>query len=134
MTAWISTGSIRMPRILIWSSSRPRISITPSYRYRPRSPEDGLRAGVRVVYQELSLLTYMTVEENLSFETLPSHAGRAKSSAASGAMQRERIRYAARGQLFPLSSRERNLSSGSRRYCSDLQRFPDLQPPHPRRQ
>ena len=43
--------------------------------YRPRSPEDGLRAGVRVVYQELSLLTYMTVEENLSFEALPSRRG-----------------------------------------------------------
>jgi ribose transport system ATP-binding protein len=43
--------------------------------YRPRAPEDALRAGVRVVYQELNQLTYMTVEENLSFEALPSHRG-----------------------------------------------------------
>ena len=30
---------------------------------------------MRVVYQELNLLTYMTVEENVSFETLPSRRG-----------------------------------------------------------
>ncbi len=43
--------------------------------YHPRSPQDALRAGVRVVYQELNQLTYMTVEENLSFESLPAHRG-----------------------------------------------------------
>ena len=48
--------------------------------YRPRSPEDGLRAGVRVVYQELNLLTYMTVEENLLLRD-PAVAPRACSTA-----------------------------------------------------
>jgi len=43
--------------------------------YRPRSPQDALRAGIRVLYQELNLLSYMTVEENLSFESLPSRRG-----------------------------------------------------------
>ena len=44
-------------------------------RYRPRDPEDALTAGIRVVYQELNLLTFLTVEENLSFESLPSRRG-----------------------------------------------------------
>ena len=43
--------------------------------YRPRDPEDALTAGIRVVYQELNLLTFLTVEENLSFESLPSRRG-----------------------------------------------------------
>jgi ribose transport system ATP-binding protein len=43
--------------------------------YVARSPEEALAAGIRVVYQELNLLTYLTVEENLSFEQLPAHRG-----------------------------------------------------------
>ena len=43
--------------------------------YQPHDPEDALTAGIRVVYQELNLLTYLTVEENLSFESLPSKRG-----------------------------------------------------------
>ena len=37
-TASISPGSIRNPRILTWSSARPRNSSTPSGRHRTRSP------------------------------------------------------------------------------------------------
>lgn len=43
--------------------------------YLARMPQDAFTAGVRVVYQELNLLTYLTIEENLSFESLPSRRG-----------------------------------------------------------
>ena len=43
--------------------------------YVARGPQDALAAGIRVVYQELNLLTYLTIEENLSFEHLPAHRG-----------------------------------------------------------
>jgi ribose transport system ATP-binding protein len=43
--------------------------------YRARDPKEAIRAGIRVVYQELNLLTYLTIEENLSFESLPSNHG-----------------------------------------------------------
>ena len=43
--------------------------------YRPRTPTDAYRAGIRVVHQELSMLTQMTVAENLLFESLPQRHG-----------------------------------------------------------
>jgi len=43
--------------------------------FRPLDPQEALRAGVRVVYQELNLLTFLTIEENLSFEDLPARRG-----------------------------------------------------------
>ena len=43
--------------------------------YLARDPQEALEGGIRVVYQELNLLTYLTVEENLSFESLPSNHG-----------------------------------------------------------
>ncbi len=43
--------------------------------YQPQDPDEALTAGIRVVYQELNLLTFLTVEENLSFESLPSRHG-----------------------------------------------------------
>jgi ribose transport system ATP-binding protein len=44
-------------------------------RYRPRTPTDAFRAGIRVVHQELSMLSEMTVAENLMFERLPQRRG-----------------------------------------------------------
>ncbi len=44
-------------------------------RYAPRTPTDAFRAGIRVVHQELSMLTEMTVAENLMFERLPQRRG-----------------------------------------------------------
>jgi ribose transport system ATP-binding protein len=44
-------------------------------RYRPRTPTDAYRAGIRVVHQELSMLSQMTVAENLLFECLPQRHG-----------------------------------------------------------
>ncbi len=44
-------------------------------RYLAHDPKEAIEAGIRVVYQELNLLTYLTVEENLSFESLPSNHG-----------------------------------------------------------
>jgi ribose transport system ATP-binding protein len=43
--------------------------------YLARDPKEAIAAGIRVVYQELNLLTYLTIEENLSFESLPSNRG-----------------------------------------------------------
>jgi ribose transport system ATP-binding protein len=43
--------------------------------YRPRTPTDAYRAGIRVVHQELSMLMQMTVAENLMFERLPQRRG-----------------------------------------------------------
>ncbi len=43
--------------------------------YRPAAPTDAFRAGIRVVHQELSMLTEMTVAENLMFERLPQRRG-----------------------------------------------------------
>ena len=43
--------------------------------YRPRTPTDAYRAGIRVVHQELSMLSQMTVAENLLFESLPRRLG-----------------------------------------------------------
>jgi ribose transport system ATP-binding protein len=43
--------------------------------YSPRTPTDAYRAGIRVVHQELSMMTQMTVAENLMFERLPQRWG-----------------------------------------------------------
>jgi ribose transport system ATP-binding protein len=43
--------------------------------YLARRPEEALAAGIRVVYQEFNLLTYLTIAENLSFEHLPARRG-----------------------------------------------------------
>jgi len=43
--------------------------------YRPRTPLDAYRAGIRVVHQELNMLSYLTVAENLLFESLPQRHG-----------------------------------------------------------
>ncbi|HSO27461.1 MAG TPA: sugar ABC transporter ATP-binding protein [Anaerolineales bacterium] len=43
--------------------------------YAPAQTQDAIRAGIRVVYQELNLLSYLSVAENIYFERLPSKAG-----------------------------------------------------------
>jgi ribose transport system ATP-binding protein len=43
--------------------------------FAPQTPLDAIRAGIRVVYQEFNLLSYMTVAENIFFERLPRRAG-----------------------------------------------------------
>ena len=43
--------------------------------YAPRTPLAALRAGIRVVYQELNLLPYLSVAENIFFQRLPRRAG-----------------------------------------------------------
>ena len=42
--------------------------------YTPASPTDAIRAGIRVVHQELNLLPALSVAENLLFERLPRRA------------------------------------------------------------
>lgn len=39
--------------------------------YRPRTPLDAIRSGIRVVHQELLMLEHLTVAENLQFAALP---------------------------------------------------------------
>ncbi|KQV96893.1 sugar ABC transporter ATP-binding protein [Rhizobacter sp. Root1221] len=41
--------------------------------YAPHSPLDAMRAGIRVVHQELHMLDQLSVAENLLFEHLPRH-------------------------------------------------------------
>jgi ribose transport system ATP-binding protein len=43
--------------------------------YQPRTPLDAYGVGIRVVHQELSMLSQLTVAENLLFESLPRHHG-----------------------------------------------------------
>jgi len=43
--------------------------------YAPRNPFDAIRSGVRVVYQEFNLLSYLSVAENIFFEQLPGKRG-----------------------------------------------------------
>jgi len=44
-------------------------------KYAPANTQDAIKSGIRVVYQELNLLSYMSVAENIFFERLPSKAG-----------------------------------------------------------
>jgi ribose transport system ATP-binding protein len=43
--------------------------------YAPKSALAAIRAGVRIVYQEINLLPYLTVAENIYFQRLPRRAG-----------------------------------------------------------
>jgi len=43
--------------------------------FAPRNPLDAIRAGIRVVYQEFNLLSYLSVAENIFFERLPRKTG-----------------------------------------------------------
>ncbi|HZC34551.1 MAG TPA: sugar ABC transporter ATP-binding protein, partial [Chthoniobacterales bacterium] len=43
--------------------------------FHPESPVDALKAGIRVVYQEFNLLPYLSVAENLLFDSLPRRYG-----------------------------------------------------------
>ena len=43
--------------------------------FSPRSSLAAMRAGVRIVYQEINLLPYLTVAENIFFQHLPRRAG-----------------------------------------------------------
>lgn len=43
--------------------------------YAPKQTQDAIKAGIRVVYQELNLLTYLSIAENIFFERLPSKFG-----------------------------------------------------------
>jgi ribose transport system ATP-binding protein len=43
--------------------------------YLPASPLDALKAGIRVVYQEFNLLPFLSVAENLLFDSLPRRYG-----------------------------------------------------------
>lgn len=43
--------------------------------YAPGNTQDAIKAGIRVVYQELNLLSYLSIAENIFFEHLPSRAG-----------------------------------------------------------
>lgn len=43
--------------------------------YAPQQTQDAIQAGIRVVYQELNLLSYLSVAENIFFERLPAKMG-----------------------------------------------------------
>ena len=43
--------------------------------YAPERPHDAIEAGIQVIHQELNLLTYLTIAENILFEDLPRRFG-----------------------------------------------------------
>ncbi|WP_319584189.1 sugar ABC transporter ATP-binding protein [uncultured Pseudodesulfovibrio sp.] len=43
--------------------------------YAPQTPSDAMNAGIRVVYQEFNLLSYLSVAENMFFDNLPRRYG-----------------------------------------------------------
>lgn len=43
--------------------------------FAPQTPHDAIEAGIRVVYQELNLLSYLSVAENIFFDRLPRKNG-----------------------------------------------------------
>lgn len=43
--------------------------------YTPRNPLDAIEKGIRVVYQEFNLLSYLSIAENIFFERLPRKGG-----------------------------------------------------------
>ncbi|MCK5344762.1 MAG: sugar ABC transporter ATP-binding protein, partial [Candidatus Heimdallarchaeota archaeon] len=43
--------------------------------YAPKQTQDAIKSGIRVVYQEFNLLTYLSIAENIFFERLPSKFG-----------------------------------------------------------
>jgi len=43
--------------------------------YDPHTPLDAIKHGIRVVYQEFNLLPYLSIAENIFFESLPRKAG-----------------------------------------------------------
>ncbi len=43
--------------------------------YAPHTPHDSIEAGIRVVYQEFNLLSYLSVAENIYFDRLPHKFG-----------------------------------------------------------
>jgi ribose transport system ATP-binding protein len=44
-------------------------------KFAPANTQDAIKTGIRVVYQELNLLSYLSIAENIFFERLPSKAG-----------------------------------------------------------
>jgi len=44
-------------------------------KYAPRTPHDAIAAGIRVVYQEFNLLSYLSIAENIFFDKLPRKMG-----------------------------------------------------------
>lgn len=43
--------------------------------YTPQTPHDAIESGIRVVYQEFNLLSYLSIAENIYFEKLPRRSG-----------------------------------------------------------
>jgi ribose transport system ATP-binding protein len=66
-------------------------------RYAPRNPMDARRAGVAMIYQELSLCPHLSVEENILLGMEPARAG---------LLRRGSIRARARGALHALGHDE----------------------------
>ncbi|TGS51853.1 sugar ABC transporter ATP-binding protein, partial [bacterium M00.F.Ca.ET.179.01.1.1] len=42
--------------------------------YQPKTPHDAHQSGIRIVHQELNLLPYLSIAENLMLENLPRRA------------------------------------------------------------
>ena len=67
--------------------------------YAPRSPRDARRAGVGMIYQELSLAPHLTVADNIALGVEPSRDG---ALGALGIVNRDAVRVSARKALEQL--------------------------------
>jgi ribose transport system ATP-binding protein len=65
--------------------------------YRPRGPEDARRAGVAMVYQELSLCPHLSVAENILLGVEPTRLGFVRSRELEGRAARVLAPFAAEG-------------------------------------
>jgi ribose transport system ATP-binding protein len=72
-------------------------------RYAPRDPLEARRAGVAMIYQELSLAPHLTVMENIALGVEPVRGGAA---AAIGVVDRRQMRATAMAALAELGHRD----------------------------
>ena len=68
-------------------------------RYAPRNPREARKAGVAMIYQELSLAPHMSVMDNIALGAEPVHQGPLR---ALGMVHRESVRRSARTALEQL--------------------------------
>jgi ribose transport system ATP-binding protein len=71
--------------------------------YAPKSPRDARKAGIAMIYQELSLAPHLSVMDNIALGAEPAHDG---PLGAIGFLNRERIRQTARRALDQLGHPE----------------------------
>ena len=101
--------------------------------YRPRNPEDARRAGVAMVYQELSLCPHLTVAENVLLGAEPARFGFVRGTSLSGVAARcsrpSRPTLDPRALVGDLSPAEQQLVEIARALAHGFRRLTEAEPP-----